>query len=49
MIVVNKFLIPTLEHETLPRGAVALVIHARGGNVGVTEHLLHLRQIRAVI
>lgn len=49
MIVVMKSLIPHLEHGTLFRAAVALVIHARGGNVGVTEHLLHLRQIRAVL
>jgi len=37
------------EHRTLFGAAVALVIHAGGGNIGVTEHLLHFRQIRAVL
>ena len=40
--------VPHLEHWALFRAAVALVVHARGGNIGVTEHLLHFRQIRAV-
>ena len=31
------------------RAAVALIVQAGGGDVGVTEHLLHFRQIRAML
>lgn len=37
------------EHRTLFRAAVALIVHPGGGDIGMAEHLLHLRQIRAVI
>jgi hypothetical protein len=44
----EKTSVAHLEHRTLFREAIALVVEASGGNIGVAEHLLDFREIRAV-